>query len=311
MGGSIKNMDIQFDIPIAFIIFNKPLETKRVFEQIKKIKPKQLFLISDGPRTGNEQDRSNCKLVKEIVEDINWNCEVHKNYSDVNLGCGKRPASGISWVFEIVDKAIIIEDDCLPNTSFFYFCKEMLERYSEDERIMLISGTNVLGKWKDDKQDYCFSYYGGIWGWATWKRAWKYYDYDIKLWKNKDCEEYIKNLLIDKSQYENLIKIFDKTYKKTEAISWWDYQWWFCRLIQSGLAIVPSKNLISNIGFNKNATHTFDENSCFSNIKSYEFDFPLRFNDILVVDREYDNQYFKLSNKKSINRKILSKIRHW
>jgi len=143
-----------FDIPILFIIFKRPDTTSVVFEQIKKIKPKKLYIASDGPR--NESDIEKCLQTKKIVENIDWPCEIKRNYSEKNLGCGRRVSSAIDWIFEKEEQAIILEDDCLPNKDFFLYCKQMLETYKGNEKIMMISGTNYLQQWKDKDVDYFF-----------------------------------------------------------------------------------------------------------------------------------------------------------
>jgi hypothetical protein len=236
----------------------------------------------------------------------------------VNLGCGIRVATGIDWVFEHVDEAIILEDDCLPHVTFFRFCEELLEKYGDDKRIMMISGTNLLGEWKLNSQSYHFSYYGGIWGWASWKRAWDYYDPKMELWNVKEVRNRIKDILIDDYQYKIREKIFENAYlSKVDA---WSYQWSFARLSQSGLTIVPSVNLIANIGFNEYATHTKPSISKLANIETKAIHFPIQFNRFTVVDRDYDEQFFnrtikqqffiKLKNKtSSLLRSLSSKIR--
>ena len=275
---------------IAMLIFNRPENTRKVFEQVRKVKPSKLFIIADGPRENKEDDKLKCKQTREIFNNIDWNCEVYKNFSEVNLGCAKRGATGFSWVFDNVEECIFLEDDCLPNITFFRFCDELLEKYRNDTRIMLISGTNQLGKWEKSKYSYHFSKFGGIWGWASWKRAWKYYDFDIKLWNDKN----IKNILrqrLNFFQYISRKSIYDDIYNKEATFSSWAYQWGFSRIVQSGLAISPRVNLITNIGAGKDATNT-KKASAVSNLKSYEIEFPLRHPPYIIVDDEYDKKMY-------------------
>jgi GT2 family glycosyltransferase len=161
--------NFQLTTPVAFLIFNRPDTTARVFEAIRQAKPPKLLVVADGPRPDRPDDIEKCKAARAIVEGVDWDCEVLKNYSDINLGCGKRPATGITWVFEQVEEAIILEDDCMPNPTFFEFCQAMLAEYRDDKRIMMIGGTNFLGEWKSKIQSYHFSFYGGTWGWASYK----------------------------------------------------------------------------------------------------------------------------------------------
>ena len=295
--------------PVAFIIFNRPDTTKRVFEAIRQAKPPKLLVIADGPRVDRPGEAEKCAATRAIIEGVDWECEVLTNYSDINLGCGKRPATGIKWVFEQVEEAIILEDDCLPNYSFFRFCELMLEEYRYDQRIMMISGTNWVGEWKSNIQSYHFSYYGGTWGWASWRRAWQYFDYEIKLWEKNEIRERIRDVIADNEQFRSREKIYWNTCNNPSTITWWDYQWGFARLLQSGLSIVPSLNLISNIGFGNDATHTKSNESAVANIKSTEIEFPLKINKFTVVDRDYDRKLFhKLIKNKNIFDRIKSKL---
>jgi hypothetical protein len=164
----------QFDIPIVFIVFNRPEATQRVFDEIRKMKPLKLFVIADGPRQNKDQDEMLCKQTREVIESVDWSCGVQKNYAAVNMGCGKRISSGLDWVFEQCDQAIILEDDCVPAQEFFTFCKEMLVRYKDHEKVLSISGFSApTEQVRTLATSYYFSKFFGMWGWATWKRAWK------------------------------------------------------------------------------------------------------------------------------------------
>ena len=143
--------------PVAFIIFNRPDTTRIVFEEIKKAKPEKLLIIADGPRNNKPGEKERCAETRAIVENIDWECEVLRNYSDKNMGCKNRVASGLNWVFENVEEAIILEDDCLPDQSFFRYCQELLEKYRDDKRIMLIAGDNMLFENNKQKYSYYFS----------------------------------------------------------------------------------------------------------------------------------------------------------
>ena len=295
--------------PVAFLIFNRPEKTQRVFEAIRKAKPRKLLVVADGSRPDKPGEAERCAETRAIIDRVDWECKVIKNYSDVNLGCGRRVSTGITWVFEQVEEAIILEDDCLPNQSFFQFCEQMLEKYREDERIMKISGTNLLGEWKSNSQSYSFSYYGGIWGWASWKRAWKYYDYEIKLWSKDEVRERIRDVLGSEEQFKAREEILWKAYHENKKYNWWDYQWDFARWCQSGLSIVPSVNLVTNIGFGEDATYTKNKRSSFANRPSRELKFPIEFKEFTVVDREYDKKlYEKVFKKENLVKKIKRKI---
>ena len=293
--------------PVVFLIFNRPDTTERAFEAIRQAKPHKLLVVADGPRHDKQGEADKCADARAIIERVDWNCEVLTNYSDINLGCQKRVSSGLDWAFSLVEEAIILEDDCLPNSSFFRFCEEMLQKYKDDKRIMMISGTNILEEWKSDIQSYHFSYYGGIWGWASWRRAWQYYDINMSLWLDSEVKNRIRDILANDEQYNCIVKFLDASCQN--EIDAWGYIWRFARLTQSGLSIVPSVNLVSNIGFRQDATHTVSKNSNLAEITTHQFEFPLKFNQFTVVDRDYDRKFFdKTTKKPSITIRIKNKL---
>src|SRR5512139_3287315 len=174
--------DWQLKTPVAFIIFNRPDTAERVFAEIAKARPPKLLVVADGPRANRSGEAEKCAATRAIIDRVDWDCEVLTNFSDTNLGCKNRVSSGIDWVFEQVPEAIILEDDCLPHPTFFRFCEELLERYRDDERIGMISGDNFqLGQKRTDAS-YYFSRYNHIWGWASWRRAWRHYDREASAW---------------------------------------------------------------------------------------------------------------------------------
>jgi hypothetical protein len=292
--------------PVAILIFKRTETTKQAIEVLRQVKPPKLFVFADGPRIDRPDEIEKCAATRSVIEQIDWDCEVLKYYSDVNLGCGLGPATGISWVFNQVEEAIILEDDCLPHPTFFRFCEELLEKYRDDERIMMISGFNILGEWKSNIQDYHFSYFGAIWGWASWRRAWRHFDFDAKLWSNPEIRERIRDLLGDDLVYHYRASIFDQIYSlrnhKSAGLDIWDYQWDLTLLSQSGLTIVPSVNLISNIGFSEEATHTKENQPGIADLPLSPMSFPLKEPCGVVVDKEYDRRRtrkrFKTPSKK-------------
>jgi hypothetical protein len=265
-------MPSEFKTPILFIIFNRPDTTLRVFNEIKKIKPSRLYIVADGPRLNKDETKA-CDETRKIVDSIDWQCEVFKNYSDTNLGCKKRVSSGIDWFFTNEEEGIILEDDCLPDPTFFKFCKEMLERYRDDERIGMISGDNFQFGKIQNEYSYYFSKYSHIWGWATWRRVWKKYDVQISNWPQIKEEKALRNIFEQKRDILYWSTIFDDVY--TNKIDTWDYQWSYVCFIHKYLSIMPSSNLISNIGFGKiNSTHTKNI-SKFANMSISPLQFPL------------------------------------
>lgn len=260
--------------PVAFIIFNRPEITARVFAEIARARPAKLLLIADGPRSDHPEDVERCAATRAVVADVDWPCEVLTNSSETNLGSRMRPLTGINWVFENVEEAIILEDDCLPHPTFFPFCEELLERYRHDQRVMMIGGTNFLGEWKSDLQSYHFSYFGGSWGWASWRRAWSYFDPELQLWPQIMDARFLDQLFPNPAHSSYWKTIFQQVYDGT-ITSAWDYQWLLACWIQSGFRLLPEVNLISNIGWGSDATHTFGE-SALANMSTQAIDFPLR-----------------------------------
>jgi hypothetical protein len=244
-------------------------------------------VVADGPRPDRPDDVEKCKAARAIIDKVDWDCAVLKNYSEVNLGCGKRPATGITWVFEQVEEAIIFEDDCLPHPTFFRFCEELLNYYRHDERIMVISGNNFQFGRSRTNYSYYFSRYNHIWGWASWRRAWKYFDYDLKLWPKIKNENWLTSILEDKTAVKYWTKNFQRTYEGEPTV--WDYRWTFACWIQNGLTILPNVNLVSNIGFGEGATHTSSSKSKVANLPVEEMIFPLKHPPFLLRHVEADD----------------------
>lgn len=259
--------------PVVLIIFNRPDITGRIFAEIRRARPKTLFIVADGPRNDRHGERELCARTRAIVEQVNWPCEVLKNYSDTNMGCGKRPATGISWVFEQVEEAIILEDDCLPHPTFFRYCEELLAKYRDDERIMVVSGDNFQFGRKRTSYSYYFSIFPHCNGWASWRRAWRHFDFEISLLPEVLDSGSLRSIHSDRAlRYWS--KIFKNVYESNEK-HFWDYQWAFACWIQNGLAILPDVNLVTNIGYGSDATHTTDSNCHIANLPVEAMNFPL------------------------------------
>ena len=241
--------------PVVLIIFRRPDVTEKVFEAIREAQPRTLLVIADGPRSDRPGEDEQCAATRRIIDRVDWNCEVLKNYSDINLGCGVRPATGISWVFEQFEEAIILEDDCLPHPNFFPFCEELLERYRDDQRVMSITGDKSASS--PDPYSYYFSKYFSCWGWATWRRAWKYYDFNMEAFPELVEKNWFYNFLSTRQLADFWLENF-KSVANPANSNTWDHQWQLASWLQSGLSIRPNANLVCNLGFNADATHTFD-----------------------------------------------------
>lgn len=272
--------------PVAFIIFNRPDTTQRVFEAIRQAQPSKLLVIADGPRQDRLGEAEKCDAVRAIVEQVDWECQVFKNYSEVNLGCKRRVASGLDWVFETVEEAIILEDDCLPHPTFFRFCEELLEYYRDDKRVMTISGNNFQFGRNSTEYSYYFSRYNHIWGWATWRRAWKYYDVTMKAWESLRETNWLYSFLGNQLVAKHWHRVFQQAFEG--RIDTWDYAWTFTCWSQNALSILPRVNLVSNIGFGLEATHTKEAQSQFSNMPTFRLDFPLRYPELMIKNFDAD-----------------------
>lgn len=295
-------MPEQFDVPILFIIFNRPDTTLAVFNEIKKLQPKQLYVVADGPRADRPDEHSRCNAARAIIDGVDWNCEVFKNFSDTNLGCKKRVSSGLDWFFQNVAEGIVLEDDCLPDQSFFHYCRDLLSRYRDNQQIMMISGNNFQFGKKRGEASYYFSKYCHIWGWASWRRAWQSYDVDMKSYPEFKQQDQIRNIWRKPSTQRHWLNIFDKVH--ANKIDTWDYQWTYSILSHNGLAIIPNINLISNIGFGNDSTHTKTYNR-FANMATAEMS-ELSHPQFILQDVAAD-EYFS-RNLRLLNR-VINKIK--
>ncbi|HEY7090476.1 MAG TPA: hypothetical protein VH518_20430 [Tepidisphaeraceae bacterium] len=286
-------MDWVLRSPVVMLIFNRPEPTRAVFERIAAARPGKLLLIADGPRADRPGEAERCEQARRaVLDNIDWRCEVLCNISETNLGCRKRVSSGLDWAFTQVPEAIILEDDCLPDPTLFRFFDEMLERYRSDERVMMISGFNPLRDgWKAAAQQYHFSYCGSIWGWASWRRAWRFYDVSMKRWGEPGAANRVKEVFGDPQLYAGRIQSYEKAFRG--EIDTWDFQWSFARAHESGLSVVPAKNLVSNIGFGADATHTKKAHAALEAVPTEAMAFPIRFHEDVAVDREYDRAFQK------------------
>jgi hypothetical protein len=293
--------------PVAFFVFNRPHTTSQVFDAISSARPIRLLLIADGPRQDREGEAETCRQVREIVARVDWPCEVFQNFSEINLGCRERMISGLDWVFSLVDEAIILEDDCLPDPSFFPFCQELLQKYRGDSRVAYIAGGNLVGRYGKPADSYFFSRIGGIWGWATWKSEWKRYDRHLSDWPELRKQRMLEEIFDEPKAVEYWTGIFDAMHENRGPDTW-DYQWVYTYFKNNGLTIVPSLNLVANIGFGKEATHTIEEDERFM-LPAVSMAFPLRHPTSLVPLRSLDRRRVQDMFPPSILRRIRKKVK--
>jgi hypothetical protein len=287
--------------PVLFLVFNRIGSAKRVFSEIKRAKPKRLFIASDGARENREGEKEVVKQIRDyILENINWKCEVKTLFREKNLGCKNAVADGISWFFDNVEEGIILEDDCLPSQSFFRFCQEMLEKYRDDERVMQISGTNVNGASMDLEKDYFFATNFNVWGWATWRRAWKLYDKKMSLWpkfKKEGWTKYFEPSYLNRLKF---VRTYDAVYDG--KIDTWDYQWWLSCAVNNGLCVIPRLNLITNIGLTGLGTHMEADSTKI--LANHEMKFPLKHNPIMINRKKYQIECNRFFRRGLIKRKL-------
>jgi acetyltransferase-like isoleucine patch superfamily enzyme len=306
-----------FDTPILFLIFNRPDTTARVFEQIKKVQPKYLFVAADGARKEKPGEEDKCIASKDLIlHGVDWDCELKTLFKEDNLGCGLAVSGAITWFFENVEQGIIIEDDCIPDISFFEYCESLLRKYSAEEKVMHISGNSFCQHPKLNEASYYFSGFPFIWGWATWKRAWKNYDLSYH-----DFDENQRRIVI-RNAFENkdIRDFWEETLNNHIILnveSTWDYQWFFSIWKANGVTILPGKNLVSNIGFGMDATHTKNENHHLSANAKYQAQLPLRHPQSRMIISKNEIQNFhnffkkkesKFSKVKSIMMELFQKI---
>jgi hypothetical protein len=303
---------MSFDVPVAVFIFNRPGSVSKVLEAVKKANPPLLFVIADGPRANHPEDKHLVSQARAVVEQIEWPCEVLRAYSDVNLGCDRRIATGLDWVFGIADRAIVLEDDCLPDPTFFPYCEELLERYENDERVQMISGSNVTGI--SGSYSYHFSNCYHIWGWAGWARAWRHYDESMLEWPSLRDAGWLRSHLHSRRGAEMAQVFFDGAY--AGRLPQWDFYWAFTGWRRNALSIIPRVNLVQNSGYGAGATHQVDGNHPFAGIPARAISFPLRHPPQVKVLRKADRAvwntlYSRLPavRRRSVRRRLVSVVR--
>jgi len=297
-----------FETPILFIVFNRPDVTARVFEEIRKIRPAQLFVTADGPREGRAAEAELCKKTRDIATNVDWPCEVRTLFQEKNLGVKYGPAAGIDWFFNNVEEGIVLEDDDLPDPTFFTYCQELLEKYRTDERVMHISGVNVLQSNPSliPKDSYYFLSIPSVWGWASWRRAWKHYDVEVSDWP----EVRDKRILFDSLEGAVAFQFgrkFQMYYER--KINAYDGPWMFACLANHGLTIYPSRNLISYIGYGVDSTNSAQYDPMWANRPTQAMLFPMQHPSEVVLNRKADVYNLKISYGK--NQDALEKFKWW
>ncbi len=278
-------------LAVLMLAFNRPELTRQVFEAVKQYKPSKLYVALDGARRNVVEDKVKCEKTKAIFSDVDWDCKVVTLFRDENLGCGKAVSSAISWFFDQEEEGVILEDDCVPDQSFFNYCKTLLEFHRHNTKVMHIGGTNFHSGKKFGDASYYYSSIPHVWGWATWRRAWKKYDFNLS-----DLNYFLNNNIIEKYVGKGKVndfwlEVFCKMNQK--QIDTWDYQWQYTIWNNNGLSIIPQVNLIKNIGFGADATHTTEEH-VFGNMRTCSIG-DIIHPQIILINKEADKAFFNLN----------------
>jgi hypothetical protein len=283
--------------PVALFVFNRPDFANRVLAAVRAAQPPRLLVVADGPRPNRPDDEPRCAQTRALFERLDWDCEVLYNYADTNLGCRQRITSGLEWVFSQVEEAILLEDDCIPDPTFFRFCDELLERYRHDGRVMTISGNNPHRGWRRGPGSYYFSRFFNCWGWASWRRSWQLYDPQMRQWPQVCEGGWLQDVLGDGRAEQYYRPILQKTFEG--QIDSWAYRWLLSGWLHNVVHIHPSVNLVTNIGFDGRATHTSGRDSVYADQGSGSLDFPLVHPPFMVADSQADQRTVKLALQES------------
>lgn len=244
---------MHFETPVALLTFARPAETARVLHAIRQMRPRTLLVVSDGAREGRPDEAERVAQTRALLDTIDWDCDLRTNFATTNMGCRRRVSSGVDWVFQQVERAIILEDDCLPSPAFFQYCAEMLERYQDNPEIMTIAGTTYIAGQHRTPDSYHFSRYPLIWGWASWARAWRHYDVDMNDWPQQKAEGLLRRVIGDRWIELRMEEMFDHVHGGFDT---WDVQLLYASVKRGGLNVIPVTNMILNIGYGEFATHT-------------------------------------------------------
>lgn len=301
--------------PILLLVFNRPDTTRQVFATIRNAKPPKLYIAADGPRPTREGEAQRCHEVRELVSKVDWPCEVFTLFRDNNLGCKLAVAGAISWFFEHEEEGIILEDDILAVPSFFRYCDELLAYYRDNPKVAMISGNNFVASYVTVADSYFFSKYCHIWGWATWRRAWQYYDITMQDWPLLKNTSFIQQRSDHNWFFEKYWRSqFDLVFQN--KIDTWDYQWSFTCWKENWWGILPKTNLTTNIGFDMNATHTKGEVPAYiTKAGQQDLIFPLQHPPTLIrnvqADKLLDKIAFNLSLKSKLSQKYHNLLNKW
>ncbi len=287
------------------IVFNRPDQTRQVFSRIRDAKPRRLYVSADGPRADRPDDLESTKATRAIFDEVDWDCEVKTLFRDQNLGCKTAIKTGLDWFFDQEEEGIILEDDCIPEPTFFRYASELLDRYRDDERIATIAGTNYLLESQKFDSSYYFTKYLFVWGWASWRRVWKEYDFEIKTWPKYRDEGRLHRVFPKPRSLRYWTWIFDRTYDET--LNAYDYQFFYSQMVNNRMSIAPVKNQITNIGWGGSSTNTAHKNPEMG-MDTFPMEFPLKHPTFMVPDEKADQFTEDLIFAKPLHRKVRNRL---
>ncbi len=296
----------QLNTPVALMVFNRPGPTRLVFAAIAATRPVRLLVVADGPRADRQGERQLCDEVRKIVSAVDWPCKVETNFSEENLGCRRRVISGLDWVFSLAEDAIILEDDCLPDPTFFPYCAELLERYRDCEQIGIIGGFNPMQQSFPFPYSYYFTRMVHIWGWATWRRTWRKYDASLTAWPAIKQGKVLAQMWREPKSYKLWSGIFDRLHAGVGPDTW-DYQLVYSLWTQNLLNVVPRRNLIQNIGFDKHATHTKSADPGLM-IQAQNLNFPITHPPAMTDWPDYAESFHQRFTSPSLLRRVRTRF---
>ena len=275
------------ETPIVLFIFNRADTTARVFQRIREVRPKRLFIVADAPRPRRDDDRARCDAARRATDPVDWDCDVARLYADGHRGLKRSIESGLTSVFDRVGEAIILEDDCLPSATFFQFCEELLDRYRGEDRVMTVSGSRFHPPLGNSRGSYHFSRYPLIWGWATWRRAWSHYDGSMAGWPRVRDSGALEELAGGPQAARYWAYVLDRNRQLADEGTW-DYAWLLSSWLQGGLTAASAVNLVTNIGFSSEGTHNKDARMLGANLAAADAIFPLHHPDRIERDQAED-----------------------
>ena len=291
-------IDLNMNTPVAVVFFNRITPLRKLLARLSEVHPSKLYLISDGPRDGREGEGAKVAECRKFMQDVPWTCEIKTNFAETNLGCRRRVTSGLDWVFQQEERAIILEDDCIPTVEFFSWIEKMLDLYENDNSVMSICGTNYNENLSDEKFDIVATKYPVFTGWGTWRRAWQLNDKNLSLLsKAKECHQLRKWLGSGREEYYWL-------YLLSHVKSSWGYRWSFTNFMYEALQVLPSRNLIENVGINSGpATHTSDYLHVFPSVHD-DWRYKGRIPERLVSNIKLDQWFADVFYSKSFSERV-------